>query len=1053
MTDVTRITLDVPCDTTTRTFVELAETLQGRNHKLRYDGFMGLLHIFLHLWHTPRLFTDKPEPDAKKTKSRAARQASGGQDNAPPAADVTAGGNEADDDDNEITCVTNTPRNGAVRNCNVFIENVPHADDTEVIVARRVHFFFYHKMANVVKALRNFFNVYKKPRYGAALRKEYHKVPENIRPYFCEEDFEQGFIAHCVAGYALNPSEDAINDTLLALSRGATGESVATLKSPWNIIGIRQYYMQGASHLRAQDIHPDFINGDAYGTGGPVDQWFPDLSYVFYVSQLVTMRPTALFVLHVKKVRLDEDDDNESQNIEKLSRSLKGLQLAAENERKTSEVYDAPNRTLFENLMSSLEREFKSAALQDPVERAEYCRKNIQRFSDAVHAPASLSCTSIMALSQFLRENENADEVAQASRPWFFMDYHFAVDATLTPLGNYMAHLVHMADAFGDENAMYGNFELLCLILVARDSAFFTDRDLRDNHCLHGMSQTGKSTAMMLTRMWSVPGTVEIIGRQTPQAVTAAVNNDYMFHAYDEMPEALFGNSGPNGSKTGNATMKVAMTMGEVTTNSIVVENGERKSHTAHSKTNVTYLFNTNDDATKELDESFQSRSQINYCTRTVRKDKDGTFQGLGSISDKDRRVVKVEQKVHAMICLVNLMMGAGFLLPVFSKLTDTYFSLYMQLCALKYGVEFQGRHIKIVRRRFTILAIRSAILQYFFVEADEHFEAHPTWTLEEHLLCLQPYLVTTTEHFVFAVSMSFKYTFQDERYMVLRAMEKCVKKNDDGTAVPAENPLTGEIVPDMYVLELRSDKLHSLSPRIRAEIKKLFDVDIDVRYVTRLLYGFESKDLVFGGKTRPVIERGNTAGSYHVWQSYTDSFIAESSARKCLLVLMAVLSHAHKSRYRCLTGITYNYFKDYDTNLEDAEMGHYLFYSFTPLGDNQTSDVPLKVRNTDVHVDYDKDLYSVVNEILDSAHDDMFVDLDKDFEEFCVEQYRHCLQIDDMKYPAEMRDISKEVSRKRGVEDGVYPELYLRANKRLRGTNQHQEFINSVVNQDNLPF
>lgn len=1030
-----RIVLDVECDNTTRDFVTLGTRLRGCRHEMRYRGFVANLHLMMLLWHYPCLFSDNPEPDAPKKKKDGGKNGQNGGH----------GGHAGGDGDEEsgipVHCVHRLPNGEVIRNCNIFIENVPRSATDPTTVARRVHFIFYNHMARFVKGLRNLLKVFSKSRNIATLKRRYEATREELKPWLADGVTANTYMQKCVTQYMVDPSEDTHNITLAAIIQpGSTQVGIESILEPYTIPGILGYYMSGASVLTPGDIHPDYLVGSNYPTSGPATSWFPDASRVYQVKQMVTMSVTSLFCIHVPGGEEPApEEETELSQIQDLTKTFRGMGVIDGDTGESNEMVDKPAATQYENLCEGIEREFETNRLETPAERRAYCIDQIQRVTDAIHAPYSMSCASILALSKFIRGHEARDDHLRAARPWFFMDFVFSLDRKLTPFASYIAHLVHTADSFGDENAMHGNFELLPLIILARDSAFHKGRDLRDNHCLHGPSQTGKSTTMKLTKQWSVPGTVEIIGRQTPQAVTAAVNHDYMFHAFDEMPEGLFGSSGPGGAKTGNATMKVAMTEGEMKTLSVYWDNGRRIIHCAHAKTNITYLFNTNDDATKELDESFQSRAQINYCTRTKRTDKDGTSRG--HMSEKrvvDYRAVKMEQNVHCLICVVHLMIGAGFLEMPSTELVNTYLSLYIHLCESEYGISFGGRHVKVIRKRFVSACIRDAVLQYFVVEADTHSAAHPRWPLARHMMALQPYLVCKAEHFVFVMSTIFKYTFKDEQYMVMCAIRDICEQDSMGEFIEATDE-SGIVIEETCFINGRSDRLHDLSPRLHIKVKERFGVEIDTRYITSLLYKFLREDVSYGGSTNTLIRKGNAPTEFFIWRPYLSTFTMYSSARKCLRMLVRVMSHDHRANYKMLTGITYNYLEDVDTGVDMADMPHYVFYSFTLEDNNQTDGIKLRVPTDAVLDSDDRALHDRAVEIVEAGALAIYEDLEEDLEERCARRYSAYLGMEGEPFnPTDARERAKEESRKRNIRENVYPEMYLRANKRLRGSNEH---------------
>ena len=901
--DYVRIILDIECDDTSLSFSDISNAFRSESHPIRYDGFMANARMLFEMFRHPHLF---------KTAQNKRKHSDG-------------------DEQEEENNMSEGPTAKVEPSVFMYIENVPSSTLPRRLVARRIHFILRKGMKDYVLGFQNFFRVLSDMRTQSQIRGHYKHRTGPLSPWFCSDASEVAFVRECVQKYTLNHSEHISNHVIARLRNVIFTDSI--FDEMYSVNQLISYYSKDdISHLAPEDIDSRYLDPSNYSISGRIVDMFPDINNVYQCNGFMMMRyPDTMLMFPLPKLGTS-DEEIEARYATPLD-IFRAKDIAESRFASRDTTLDEPPVTMLEQLTTSVKSEWRLRDLNTLAQRREFGWTLLTRFENAVHAPPSSTCESVEAIGKFIRDMEQIDASdVHYTKPWYFNDIHFAMDGSLSIMGNYMAYLCHEVDRFPGELTLMGNFEALFALFNARDTAFDGTPGLRDNHFMHGLSETGKSTCMAMVKACSVPGTTSIVAHTTGKAATAAVNKDYMTEFYDEMPDELV-----NGKdqKTGNPIIKTAMTTSQVRTKSIVVEDGLRKSRESLAKMAITYIISTNERLDQDVNESVLSRGQCNYLTRTRREDK-SVIRRMATLERQmdEHAMVDRERKIHCLIAVTHMMITCGVLMPPCTGIAHEYMALYATHCHDVHSITFSGRRYAALDRRFTSMVIREAVIRYFFVEWKEHYVGEQRrWTVFQHLFNMQNYLVGTAEQAVFVISLMFKNTFHHEEFLVLKALYALANRDQEGNCIPGTND-DGMMDTAFAVINSNTDKVYGMSSKICSKIKQEFGVIVAEGYVIGVLRGLMSREVSVGSRSVPIITKGGADGTFQIPVEYVKNFGSNSTGKKCLSVIARLLYHRHVPVYRMLTGITYNY-------LEDIQRGHdkvhYGFYVYKPVSSTES--------------------------------------------------------------------------------------------------------------------
>jgi len=270
-----------------------------------------------------------------------------------------------------------------------------------------------------------------------------------------------------------------------------------------------------------------------------------------------------------------------------------------------------------------------------------------------------------------------------------------------------------------------------------------TKTDLLMTVLISGTPQIGKSFWMKNIEEFCIPGTTDVICRQSAAANCVDANQDGLVKIFEEAPEKYIDESHPEASQIKNIHTSGKMTVDR----SIPVKGGRYKSARSEARLRIAQILLTNDEL-RRLREGYTTRYYVK-CVPSYSND-EILSSAPGTLNQYEREFVLDCQITQMLVGLIELNIVPGRLPPVFMRWAEHLFDEFKR--GLKsWGFEAddraKARFFKLLRIHTIKYAIDMVFRRPGFFEVGDEFN-------EDDVLQCAPFLIVTDEIFLFALTM-----------------------------------------------------------------------------------------------------------------------------------------------------------------------------------------------------------------------------------------------------------------------------------------------------------
>ena len=366
-------------------------------------------------------------------------------------------------------------------------------------------------------------------------------------------------------------------------------------------------------------------------------------------------------------------------------------------------------------------------------------------------------------------------------------------DPDLSPFGNRVARMVQY---FEDYLLVSTSHRMLYLIMCARYDAYRRDFDLHLNIFQTGEGATSKSFNFKLMQKASIPGTVEVLTYQTTKADAVDGNRNDLITVCHEAPPGMFRTSqNKNMDSSGEAMFKEKLTSQTVSCKTFYMDETSGKRSTRVTKSEcIGVWFGATNDPPSEVEEALQTRFFWANFERTLRRgrDIDDCMHGENLMSPQDKQKrrdffqeLKQEQE---MVFLVEKAIMTHVIKDVNTTACNVVIPMFKKQVLEKSIIRPGPRDWKRVNIFARNQAIVTAIEIVFKLPGGKHY-GQPFQ--KEMVLDLEPYLVVTEEHVIFALSLFADQFRSPVEHKILHLLYNVVFNSNKQPEFPdiSENP------------------------------------------------------------------------------------------------------------------------------------------------------------------------------------------------------------------------------------------------------------------------